>query len=162
VFANPSINGYRRFRPNSLAPDRVSWGADHRGTMLRVLGGTGDPASRIENRVGEPWANPYLYILSQLVAGSDGIDNEIDPGPPDTDPYATQHPMLPKSLPDALSLMEQEPLFRRELGQLFLDYYVRIKRTEIGRFETYVKEGGSKLSKDETTEWEKNEYFDFF
>jgi glutamine synthetase len=162
VFANPSVNGYRRFRPNSLAPDRVSWGADHRGTMLRVLGGVGDNASRIENRVGEPWANPYLYILSQLVAGIDGIDSELDPGPPDTDPYATQHPMLPKSLPEALNLMEREPLFTRELGKLFVDYYVRIKHTEIGRFEAYVKEHSSDLTKEEPTEWEQNEYFDFF
>src|SRR5262249_16834820 len=65
VLANPTINGYRRFRANSLAPDRVSWGTDHRGVMFRVLGGAGDPASRIENRVGEPSANPYLYIASQ-------------------------------------------------------------------------------------------------
>jgi glutamine synthetase len=38
VFANPTINGYRRFRANSLAPDRVAWCSDHRGVMLRVLG----------------------------------------------------------------------------------------------------------------------------
>ncbi|MGG6166165.1 hypothetical protein ACQV2H_22410, partial [Pantoea allii] len=54
LFANPTVNAYRRFRQNSLAPDRVCWGGDHRGTMLRVLGGVGDPASRIENRIGEP------------------------------------------------------------------------------------------------------------
>src|SRR5262249_51403826 len=71
LFANPTVNAYRRFRPNSLAPDRVSWGIDHRGTMLRVLGARNDPASRIENRIGEPSANPYLYILSQVVSGLD-------------------------------------------------------------------------------------------
>src|SRR5215813_8789823 len=74
VLANPTINGYRRFRANSLAPDRVSWGTDHRGVMFRVLGGAGDLASRIENRVGEPSANPYLYIASQLITGLDGVD----------------------------------------------------------------------------------------
>ena len=58
VLANPTINGYRRFRINSLAPDRVAWGYDHRGVMLRVLGGPDDPASRIENRVGEPPPTP--------------------------------------------------------------------------------------------------------
>jgi glutamine synthetase len=162
VFANPTVNGYRRFRPNSLAPDRVSWGTDHRGTMLRVLGGPGDQASRIENRVGEPWANPYLYTLSQIIAGIDGVDREQDPGPPDTDPYATKHPMLPKSLPEALALMEKEPLFRRELGDLFVDYYVKIKRTEIDRFEAYTEEEGTKQPSEEISEWEQNEYFDFF
>ncbi|MCZ6764962.1 MAG: glutamine synthetase family protein, partial [Alphaproteobacteria bacterium] len=39
VFSTPTVNGYRRFRPNSLAPDRASWGIDHRGALMRVLGG---------------------------------------------------------------------------------------------------------------------------
>src|SRR5262249_6317556 len=69
AFATPTVNGYRRFRPNSLAPDRASWCYDHRGVMIRVLGAPGDQATRLENRSGEPAANPYLYILSQIVAG---------------------------------------------------------------------------------------------
>jgi glutamine synthetase len=162
VFANPTINAYRRFRANSLAPDRVAWGSDHRGVMLRVLGAAGDPASRIENRVGEPSANPYLYILSQIVAGLDGVDGKRDPGPRDTDPYATDHPMLPKSLKAALALMEKEPLFRRELGSVFVDYYVALKQTEIARFEKFAAENNVDPASDETTAWEQDEYFDFF
>ena len=42
VFTTPTINGYKRFKPNSLAPDRAGWGVDNRGTMIRVLGGYGD------------------------------------------------------------------------------------------------------------------------
>jgi glutamine synthetase len=162
VFANPTINGYRRFRANSLAPDRVAWCADHRGVMLRVLGGVDDPASRIENRIGEPAANPYLYILSQIVAGLDGIDNRQDPGPPDTDPYAASRPMLPKSLKEALALMEDEPLFKRELGSTFVDYYVSFKQTEIVRYEQFIAENNIDPGSDETTAWEQDEYFDFF
>jgi glutamine synthetase len=86
-FATPTVNGYRRFRPNSLAPDRAGWGFDHRGAMLRVLGGANDPASRIENRAGEPAANPYLFIASQIVAGLDGIDRNLEPWPADDAPY---------------------------------------------------------------------------
>ena len=74
VFATPTVNGYRRFRPNSLAPDRATWAHDHRGSMIRVLGGADDPATRLENRVGEPAANPYLYILAQIVTGLAGIE----------------------------------------------------------------------------------------
>jgi glutamine synthetase len=162
VFANPTVNAYRRFRANSLAPDRVAWGADHRGVMLRVLGAAGDPATRIENRVGEPSANPYLYILSQLVTGLDGIDNKRDPGPPQTDPYATACAMLPKSLSRALDLFEQDPLFAKQLGPLFVDYYLRFKRVELGRFEAFLKQRGIEPDSDETTEWEHDEYFDFF
>src|SRR3974390_495583 len=49
VFAPPTVNGYRRFRPNSLAPDRATWACDHRGAMIRVLGGAGDATTRLEN-----------------------------------------------------------------------------------------------------------------
>jgi glutamine synthetase len=162
LFANPTINGYRRFRANSLAPDRVAWCTDHRGVMLRVLTGLNDPASRIENRIGEPSANPYLYVLSQIVAGLDGIENNRDPGPPDTDPYATKHPMLPKSLNDALLLMANEPLYRESLGGTFVDYYVKLKQAEIGRFEKFALENQVDPSSDDTTVWEQDEYFDFF
>ena len=86
AFATPTVNGYRRFKPNSLAPDRVGWGYDHRGAMIRVLGGPGDPATRMENRGGEPAANPYLYMASQLVSGRDGIEANRDPGPRTTNP----------------------------------------------------------------------------
>src|SRR3954471_23932918 len=71
VFATPTVNGYRRFKPNSLAPDRAGWGFDHRGAMIRVRGGAGDPGTRLENRIGEPAANPYLYIATQIVGGLD-------------------------------------------------------------------------------------------
>ena len=162
IFANPTINGYRRFRANSLAPDRVTWCSDHRGVMLRVLGGANNPASRIENRIGEPAANPYLYILSQIVAGLDGVDRSLDPGEPETDPYTSKRAMLPKSLVEALALMASDPLFRRELGQTFIDYYVRLKQTEIGRFEKFVTENNIDSKSETTTAWEQDEYFDFF
>ena len=58
AFTTPTINGYKRYRPNSLAPDRAIWARDNRGVMIRVLGQPGDPATRLENRVGEPAANP--------------------------------------------------------------------------------------------------------
>ena len=83
VFAAPTVNGYRRYRPNSLAPDRAGWGYDHRGAMVLVLGGEGHPATRLENRLGEPAANPYLYIASQIVCGLDGIERGLQPGPRD-------------------------------------------------------------------------------
>jgi glutamine synthetase len=161
VFATPTVNGYRRYRPNSLAPDRATWCYDHRGVMLRVLGAPDDPATRIENRIGEPSANPYLYIASQIVAGRDGIGNALDPGPQDDDPYSADRPMLPTSLPAALDALEREPLFRAQLGEVFIDYYLKIKRNEAGRFTQWLKDGGIQEG-DDPTAWEQNEYFDFF
>jgi glutamine synthetase len=161
VFATPTVNGYRRYRPNSLAPDRVCWGYDHRGVMLRVLGGPGDKATRIENRAGEPMANPYLFIASQIVSGLNGIDRKLDPGSSDEEPYAAKRPKLPTSLDEALTLAAKDMLFEDELGALFMDYYVKMKGTELGRFKQFLAERGIDAG-DEPTEWEQNEYFDFF
>jgi glutamine synthetase len=162
VFANPTVNAYRRFRANSLAPDRLVWGIDHRGVLLRVLASAGDPASRIENRLGEPSANPYLYIASQIATGLDGIDKARDPGPPDTDPYLTERPLLPKSLPAALEALEASPLLREAFGEMFVKYYLALKRTEAGRVAAYLKEQGLSPADDNVTAWEHDEYFDFF
>jgi len=161
AFATPTVNGYRRFRPNSLAPDRATWCYDHRGVMIRILGGKDDPATRLENRLGEPAANPYLYIMSQVVAGIDGIENGRDPGPPDEEPYSADRPMLPTSLPAALDALERDSVFRAELGSIFIDYYLRLKRNETGRFEQWLKNNGVKVG-EEPTQWEHDEYFDFF
>jgi glutamine synthetase len=161
AFATPTVNGYRRFRPNSLAPDRATWCYDHRGVLIRVLGGQGDAATRLENRIGEPSANPYLYVLSQIVAGLDGIEHGLDPGPQDDDPYNAARPMLPTSLPAALDALEGDALFRNRLGDVFVDYFLRLKRNEAGRFAQWLKDTGTAPG-DEPTVWEQNEYFDFF
>jgi glutamine synthetase len=162
AFTTPTVNGYRRFRPNSLAPDRATWCYDHRGVMIRALGGESDPATRIENRVGEPAANPYLFIMSQIVAGLDGVADKLDPGPQNDEPYASDRPPLPRSLSAALDALEREPLFRKELGDVFLDYFLKLKRNETDRFARWLEDAGIKDPGEETTEWEQREYFDFF
>lgn len=162
AFTTPTINGYRRFRPNSLAPDRAGWGFDHRGAMLRVLGGLGDPATRIENRVGEPAANPYLFIASQIAAGRDGIRDSRDPGPQDDEPYAAKRETLPPSLMAALDALESSALFRAEFGETFIDYFLKIKRNEAGRFLKFLEENAMDGPGEDVTTWEQNEYFDFF
>jgi glutamine synthetase len=161
AFATPTVNGYRRFRPNSLAPDRATWAYDHRGAMIRVLGGVSDPATRLENRVGEPAANPYLYILSQIVTGSAGIDGGLPLPPPSDEPYAAERPPLPKSLAEALDALAREPLFRHALGDTFIEYFIKLKRSEVERYVRSLTEAKASPG-DEPSEWEHNEYFDFF
>jgi glutamine synthetase len=150
AFATPTINGYKRYRPYSLAPDRAIWGHDNRGVMVRVLGGPGDAATRLENRIGEPAANPYLYMASQVIAGLDGVSRELDPGPCADTPYETAAPFLPKSLEEALTALRQDAGFAEAFGQSFIDYYLRIKQFEIARCQA------------EVTEWEQKEYFELF
>jgi glutamine synthetase len=150
VFTTPTLNGYKRYRSYSLAPDRAIWARDNRGAMIRVLGGPHDPATRLENRVGEPAANPYLYMASQILAGLDGIDRKLDPGPSADAPYESKAAPLPRSLREAVSALDEDRFFRGAMGDRFIDYYVFIKNAEIARFEM------------EVTEWEQAEYFDIF
>ncbi|MCD2512571.1 glutamine synthetase family protein [Comamonas endophytica] len=150
LLASPTINGYRRFRAHSLAPDRAAWGRDNRGAMLRVLGGPGDKGSRIENRVGEPTANPYLYLASQLFSGMDGMRRQLDPGASADVPYETPAERLPRSLPDAMARLKADAYLCERLGERFVNYYCHIKQAEIDRFNL------------EVSEWEHREYFDLF
>jgi glutamine synthetase len=150
VFTTPTINGYKRYRSYSLAPDRAIWGRDNRGVMIRVLGGAGEAATRLENRIGEPAANPYLYMASQILSGLDGVDRKLDPGPSADAPYEAKAALLPKSLREAVFALNDDPFFRDTLGAAFVDYYVHIKNAEIERFQA------------EVSDWEHREYFEMF
>jgi len=151
VFTTPTINGYKRYKPNSLAPDRAAWGRDNKGAMLRVVSaGAGDSASRLENRIGEPTANPYLYMASQIYSGLDGLRNNLTPPPPTNDPYASDAAPLPTNLMDAVAELDKSAVFRDALGDQFVDYLLHIKRAELARFLSTV------------TDWEHREYFELF
>jgi glutamine synthetase len=159
AFTTPTVNGYRRYRPYTLAPDRAIWARDNRGCMIRVLGQPGQPDTRLENRVGEPAANPYLYIASQIHAGLDGILRRGDPGPSADTPYETKAPMLPKDLGKALAALRASEMFKEAFGASFIDYYTRLKEAELARFES---EAGEAVEGTDVTAWEQNEYFDLF
>lgn len=147
VFTTPTVNGYKRYQPFSLAPDRIVWGVDNKGAMVRAVGG---PDARLENRSGEPAANPYLYVASQAVSGLAGIEEALDPGQPTTTPYDTAAPRLPTSLMAALDALERDPLFASALGPRVVDWLVKLKRAEAERYLA------------EVSSWEQREYFGLF
>ncbi|WP_416963985.1 glutamine synthetase family protein [Streptomyces sp. Agncl-13] len=149
AFSTPTLNGFKRFRSLSLAPDRAVWGRDNRGAMVRVLG-DGPSSTRLENRIGEPAANPYLYLASQLAAGLEGVAGGLEPGPAADEPYAARAEPLPRSLGEALDALESDRMLADRLGKDFVAYYTSIKRAEITRFSQ------------EVTDWEQREYFRVF
>jgi glutamine synthetase len=150
ALSTPTINGYRRYRPYSNAPDRANWGRDNRGVMLRVLGGADDPSTRIENRIGEPTANPYLYFGSQVLSGLDGLRRKLALPPSADTPYETQADALPRTLGDAIAALRTDECLREGFGSAFIDYFCKLKEAEIDRFNL------------EVTEWEHREYFETF
>ena len=158
LFAAPTVNGYKRFRPYSFAPDRVCWAVENRGAAIRVQGSPGDASAHLENRLGEPAANPYLYMAANVAAGLDGLARELTPPEPvSADPYAAPAPMLPASLAAAAKALDEDGFYRSAFGDTLIDYLVMMKRAEIGRYEA----SGS-ASDEEVTDWEMREYFEFF
>ena len=150
LLTTPTINGYRRFQAYQLAPNRIQWSHDNRGAMIRALMHPDDDASRIENRVAEPAANPYYVFASQIVGGLDGITRGLALPPPVDAPYDAAAPMLPTTLLDALTAFEASELLRDSLGSDFVDFFARIKRAEWDRYVTTL------------SEWEQREYFSLF
>jgi glutamine synthetase len=159
AFTTPTVNGYKRYRAYSLAPDRAIWGRDNRGVMMRVMGQPGDAATHLENRVGEPAANPYLYIASQIYAGLDGIARRTEPGPSADTPYETAAALLPSSLGDAVTALRADDAFRAGFGGGFVDYYAHIKQAEFDRYKKDAVEGDDSGA---VTAWEQKEYLDLF
>lgn len=150
VLTTPTINGYKRQRPDGFAPYKAAWAHENRGSMLRVIGGPGDAGSRIENRIGEPTANPYLYIASQLIAGRSGLRSKMDPGEPVRAAYLADRPVLPGSLMEALDAFAADDVIGAELGAKFRNYMILLKKCEINRFLSAV------------TDWEHTEYFEMY
>jgi len=163
-FAAPTVNGYKRFRPYSFAPDRVAWAIENRGALIRVQGSPGDASAHIEYRAGEPAANPYLYLAASLAAGLDGVTRGLTPPPPvEADPYAAEGLVpLPTSLAAAVKSLDGDSFYRAAFGDTLVDYLVMMKRAEISRYEAGLAELGKADAPDEVSDWEMREYFEFF
>ncbi|WP_417599495.1 glutamine synthetase family protein [Pararhodobacter oceanensis] len=150
LLTTPTVNGYKRYQPFQLAPDRVEWGYDNRGAMVRALIAPGDGASRVENRVAEPAANPYFYFASQILSGLSGLEHGLSAPPPVENPYSNDATLLPPSLIAAIEAFEGGDLYRARLGADFAEYISTLKRAEWKRYLGTV------------TEWEHSEYFGIF
>jgi len=162
VFGVPTVNGYKRFRPYSFAPDRVCWAVENRGALVRVQGAAGDTSSHVEMRVGEPAANPYLYLASNIAAGLDGIRRALEPPPPvSADPYAVEAPALPMSLAAAVDALDADGFYRKAFGDSLIAYLVMMKRFEIERYEDALASRPIPDGQD-VSDWEMREYFEFF
>ena len=156
VMCTPTVNGFGRFRPHALAPQSVLWGRDNRGAMLRVIGQAGDNATRIENRLGEPAANSYLYMAAQIHAGLQGMEEKLIPPLATDSPYGNgdmtsmdQTVRIPNNLDDALLALQENTAMREGFGAEFLRYYSRIKNAEQKRF----------VDAEDKLEFQRREYF---
>ena len=153
---NPTVNAFRRLGPDTLAPYRSNWGYDNRSCMVRVPPERGQ-GTRLEIRVGDGAANPYLLIAGVLAAGLDGIRRNLE-CPPAAEGMAYDNegaPVLPMSLDAALDALEANEQLRAEMSHEVLEAFLVLKRDELERFAEAVPGGLN----EPVSDWEQTEYF---
>ncbi|MFY8149766.1 MAG: type III glutamate--ammonia ligase [Prochlorococcaceae cyanobacterium] len=139
ALTNPVPGSYRRLaRSGTLSgstwsPGWISYGGNNRTHMVRI-----PDDQRLELRLGDGAANPYLLQAGVLAAGLDGIERQLDPGPrsdADTDaapPSADQARPLPASLEEALEAFRLDAVLRQALGEEFCCAYESLRATGLG------------------------------
>jgi glutamine synthetase len=138
AITNPLVNSYKRLVPGYEAPTNIAWSERNRSPLVRVPAARGD-ATRIELRMPDPSCNPYLALAVILRSGLDGIEKQVDPGPPvNKNIYKMSHrerrhlriDELPMNLSEALDELEKDDLIRETLGDHIFNHFVEAKREE--------------------------------
>ncbi len=147
AIANPTVNSYKRFGPDTLAPWLIDWGMDNRSAMVRIPPERGK-AARLELRLGDAAANSYLAVAALLAGAYIGIRDGLEPPPP-LEGYGydlSKAERLPQSLGEALDALEADEAVGGVFGEAFVRAYATYKRDEIDRFNSWI------------TDWEFAEY----
>ena len=147
----PTPNCYRRLRPHTFAPSKVSWGIEDRSSMIRVKA-THDDRTHLEIRAASGLSNPYLTAAGILAAGLLGIKKQLALRPTGDCPAEENpdFPWLPQNLSEALDSLAADVEIQQMLGEKFVQLFTKVKRFELDPFDRHV------------TEWERNEYMEVY
>jgi glutamine synthetase len=162
VFGAPLSNSYKRLLPGSWSPAHVSYGYDNRAVAIRIpslLPPKEGQGERLEYRVPDPAASPYLALGSALSAGLDGIRNKTDPGDPlaldpaklsdaELDRLGIEY--LPRTLGEAIAEAKKDPFVKQSLGEPLFREYIKVRESEW------------KAYREQVTEWEIANYLTTF
>lgn len=141
ALTNPTVNSYKRINaPRTLSgatwsPNSITYGGNNRTHLVRI-----PDEGRLEFRLADGAANPYLLMAAFLAAGLDGMVNKTDPGKRlDIDMYAEGHKAkgvkkLPLNLLDAIRNFSKDRMLREALGPEFCDAYVKLKTNEWNQY----------------------------
>ncbi len=143
AFTNATTNSYKRLVPGFEAPVMLAYSARNRSASIRVPYVTNPKGRRIEVRFPDSGGNPYFTFLAMLMAGLDGIINQIDPGAPmdknlyDLPPEEEKGiPQVCHALDQALAALDQDRDFLKAGGVLSddaIDAYIGLKMEEVTR-----------------------------
>jgi glutamine synthetase len=149
------VNAFKRLGPDTLAPYRANWGFDNRSAMLRIPPERGS-GTRLEVRVGDGAANPYLLIAAVLAAGLDGINKKLE-CPAEVEGYAYENDsaeILPLDFETALNALEANAALTDQLSSQIVETFLVLKRDEIERYKADVEDPTTR----DVTKWEQDEY----
>jgi glutamine synthetase len=146
AITNPLVNSYKRFVPGFEAPVNVAWSMRNRSPLIRVPDrrGTG---TRVELRMPDPSANPYLALAAMLAAGLDGIDTQADYREPVNEniwemSFREKRRLriddLPHDLEEALDELEKDDVISAALGKHVTAHLLAAKRQEWRDYITQV------------------------
>lgn len=141
ILCCPTVNSYKRIGAASTAsgatwaPNSVTWAGDNRTHLVRVPGG-----GRLELRLPDGSANPYLMPAAIMAAGLDGLRTKADPGEArEINMYVEGHtvkdaPKLPQNMLDGVRMFEADTDLSQSLGDEFSNAFLKMKRNEWNSF----------------------------
>jgi glutamine synthetase len=146
-FYAPTVNSYKRYQSSTFAPTRIAWAADNRTCGFRTVGEGG--GFRIENRIPGADVNPYLAFAATIAAGLHGIEQKLDPPPPlKGNAYEADVTPVPKTLTEAIGLLESSKAAKQAFGETVFAHYLHTARAEQAAFDRAV------------TNWERERNFE--
>lgn len=142
LITNQYVNSYKRLASGAEAPGFISWGKNNRSALVRIPGyrPNREEACRVEMRLPDPAANPYLVFSVILAAGLAGIEEDLPLPPSIDDLNLFEHSdacligrgfsKLPEDLGQAITLFENSELMKETLGEHIHSYLVSEKKAE--------------------------------
>lgn len=147
----PTVNSYKRLRPASLSGYWANWGIDHRGVAIRVINHN-ELDTRLEYRLPDGSANPYLATAAMLFMALDGVNNSTAlPNIETSDGInkVNTNTACGENLGEALIHLQNNEVLKQALGETLIEHFIALKENEYQRYLAA------------TTDWETNEYFDY-
>ncbi|HEX6533266.1 MAG TPA: type I glutamate--ammonia ligase [Gemmatimonadaceae bacterium] len=138
AITNPLVNSYKRLVPGYEAPVNVAWSMRNRSPMIRIPDRRG-LGTRVELRIPDPAANPYLALTVMLAAGLDGIETKADSREPvNQNIWEMSHREkrrlriddLPGDLNEACDELEKNKVITEALGEHITTNFLEAKRQE--------------------------------
>jgi glutamine synthetase len=158
AFGAPHVNAYRRLRPDMLNGYWANWGHDDRTVCLRIPPARGE-GTRLEHRMSDGAANPYLVAAAVLHSARFGVEHQMTPPPaqPVGEPPNTDV-CVPPTLEASLSALESDEELCAALGPWLVETFTKLKRAE---WESYAKAVEDATTTD-VTPWELEYYLPYY